>query len=99
MHSLDLKEYLIFSVRRALFGNITRNIKYVVADLLGNKISIIFYFDGGINDDDQEAVSVIETEVIADFDNDFVIEAMAKYIDSSHVMENMNDFLVYLRKD
>ena len=42
---------------------------------------------------------VIETEVIADFYNDFVIEAMTKYIDSLHVMENMNDFLVYLRKD
>ena len=38
VHSLDLKEYLISSVRRALFSNVTRNIKYVVADLLGNKI-------------------------------------------------------------
>jgi hypothetical protein len=98
MSQADLNVYLKLSLQRALLGNVTPNIRAVLAELVDKKIRIIFYFEGGIGDEDEELVSVVETEVMADFDEDFNVEAIIRQLDSPDPIKNANGCLVYLRK-
>ncbi|WHP32245.1 hypothetical protein QMG90_04745 [Trabulsiella odontotermitis] len=99
MTSSDLSSYVRLSLQRALLGNVTPNIRAVVVELKNKNISLLFYFDGEPNDDDEELVSVVETEVIADFDEDFVIEAIATRLDYPQPIKNTNGMLVFLRNE
>lgn len=94
----DLNSYLRLSVQRALLGNLAPNIRAVVAKLSGKNIGLFFYFDGQVGDDD-ELVSVIETEVIADFDEDFIVDTTIQRLDFPQQIKNTNGLLVYLRKE
>ncbi|HDK6330971.1 hypothetical protein AAHY48_19675 [Klebsiella variicola subsp. variicola] len=95
----DSNVYLKLSVQRALFGNVTPNIRAVVAELSGKNISLLFYFDGQIDDDDKELVSVIETEIIADFDEDFTVDTTVKRLDPPQPIKNKHGLLIYIRKE
>jgi len=97
--SSDLNSYVRLSLQRALLGNITSNIRAVAIELRIKNISLFFYFDGELDDEDKELVSVVETEVIADFDEDFAIEAIAVRLDYPQPIQNTNGFLVFLRKE
>lgn len=95
----DLNSYLRLSVQRALLGNLAPNIRAVVAKLSGKNIGLFIYFDGQVGDDDDELVSVIETEVIADFDEDFIVDTTIQRLDFPQPINNTNGLLVYLRKE
>lgn len=95
----DLNSYLSLSVQRALLGNWAPNIRAVIAELSGKNISLLFYFEGQVDADDEELVSVIETEVIADFDEDFTVDTTIQCLDSRQPINNKNGLLVYLRKE
>lgn len=99
MNSSSLQLYLNLSVQRALFGNVTKNVKYVIAEFLNDRGCIVFYFDADIGIDDLDAISIIDSEVRADFDNDFIVEMITKRIAGSEVIDNLNDLLVYRRVD
>ncbi|MBX9252334.1 hypothetical protein, partial [Klebsiella pneumoniae] len=60
---------------------------------------LLFYFDGQIDDDDKELVSVIETEIIADFDEDFTVDTTVKRLDPPQPIKNKNGLLIYIRKE
>lgn len=68
-------------MQSALLGSITENMRNIAVDLTGNKITLYFFINGDITDDDKENISIIETEVIADFEDEFDIEAIIKRID------------------
>lgn len=72
---------LKLSMQSALLGSITENMRNIAVDLTGNKITLYFFINGDITDDDKENISIIETEVIADFEDEFDIEAIIKRID------------------
>lgn len=99
----DLSVYLRLSLQRALLGNVTPNIRAVIAELSGKNISLLFYFEGEgegeVDDDDEELVSIIETEIIADFDDDFTVDTTVQRLDSPQRIKNTNGLLVYLRKE
>lgn len=95
----DLNSYLRLSVQRALLGNLAPNIRAVVAKLSGKNIGLLFYFEGPVGDDDEELVSVIETEVIADFDENFIVDTTIQRLDYPQPINNTNGLLVYLRKE
>lgn len=84
-------------------GNVTPNIRAVIAELSGKNISLLFYFEGEgegeVDDDDEELVSIIETEIIADFDDDFTVDTTVQRLDSPQRIKNTNGLLVYLRKE
>ena len=95
----DPNVYLRLSLQRALLGNVTSNIRAVIAELSGKNINLHFYFEGEVGDDDEELVSVIETEIIADFDEDFTVDTIVQRLDSPQAIKNKNGLLVYLRKE
>ncbi|WP_333501113.1 hypothetical protein [Kluyvera genomosp. 2] len=95
----DLNSYLRLSVQRTLLGNLAPNIRAVVAKISGKNIGLLFYFEGQVGDDDEELVSVIETEVIADFDENFIVDTTIQRLDYPQPINNINGLLVYLRKE
>lgn len=91
--------HLKFSLQRALLGNVTPNVRAVIANLENKNINLYFYYDGVISDDDEETASVVETEVIADFDQDFSINKNLQRIDFPQEITGADGVLVYLRDE
>lgn len=58
---------LLLSVQRALLGAISVGVRTVAVALTGRIIELRIYFDGPISVDDEEAMSCVASEVLADF--------------------------------
>ncbi|MCT4713942.1 hypothetical protein MUA01_02905 [Enterobacteriaceae bacterium H18W14] len=99
MNHSDLNGFFRLSLQRALLGKVTENIRGVIASLDENNILLTFYYDGAITEEDKENASEIETEVIADFDEEFTIDTSVKRFDYPQPIKLDNGFLVYLRKE
>ncbi|EBE9927999.1 hypothetical protein L6N32_004703 [Salmonella enterica subsp. enterica serovar Poona] len=72
---------LKLSIQSALLGAITENMRNIAVDISENKIILYFFINGEITEDDKENISIIETEVIADFEDKFDIESVIKRVD------------------
>lgn len=92
---LDLK----LSIQRALLGEITPNIRCVTINIINKKIELSFFIDGKVTEDDQENISCIETEVIADFEDNFDIKTNIKRIDYPYPIVIEHGYCVYRRKE
>ena len=67
MTSSDMRVRVLPSVQRAFLGHIGIAVRAIVCRWATDKIHVRTVFDGEINDDDAEAMSEAETEVVADF--------------------------------
>lgn len=99
MYKNNLNVYFRISVQSALLGNITENIRAVVGVLSEQKIQIIFYYDGVIDEVDEELASEVGTEVIADFESGFNIDIKTIRLDYPEPIKIKNGFLLFLRKE
>lgn len=90
---------LKLSMQSALLGAVTGNMRNIAVDICENKILLYFFIDGQIQDDDKENISTIETEVIADFEDDFDIEAIIKRIDCPEPIILGQGYSVFQRKE
>ncbi len=59
----EIKPYLY----RALFREITPNMRAIYLGFENNTMKVLYIFDGEISDDDQNNFSCIDTEIVADF--------------------------------
>ncbi|ECG5862894.1 hypothetical protein ACLH9T_004762 [Salmonella enterica] len=90
---------LKLSIQSALLGAITENIRNVAVYINEKKILLYFFIDGEIREDDKENISIIETEVIADFEDDFDIESIIKRVDTPEPITLDRGFSVFQRKE
>lgn len=67
MTSTDMRIRVLLSVQRALLGHIGTSVRAIVCRWTKDEIHVRIVFDGEINDDNAEAMSEAETEVVADF--------------------------------
>lgn len=95
----DYIKRLKLSAQSALLGAITQNMRNVAVDIIDSKVYLYFFIDGKVNDSDRENISVIEAEVIADFEDDFDIETIIKRIDYPSPIVLNNGFSVFQRKE
>lgn len=95
----QLVNRLQLSIQRALLGAITPNIRAIFFELIEKNIQIFFYYDGKIQDDDEENASVVTSEVIADFDDEFDLDLIIKQIDYPMDVVHPNGICVYYRKE
>lgn len=95
----DFNNYFKLSIQRALLGNVTNNMRAIIAELSENNIGLFFYYDGEVHEDDEEIVSEIETEVIADFNEDCNFNVNIIRLDYPNSIKNDRGFCVYLRKE
>lgn len=58
---------VLLSLQRALLGEVTPNLRAVTVAFTGDSIHFEAFFDGPIGDEEREAMSLVETEVLADF--------------------------------
>ena len=96
---VNLANRLKLSAQRALLGAITPNIRAVFAELVEEDIQIYFYYDGQIQDDDEETASIVTSEIIADFDDEFDINLTTKQVDYPLDIVQTNGMCVYYRKE
>lgn len=90
---------LKLSIQSALLGAITANMRNIAIDINENKIILYFFINGEISDDDRENISIIETEIIADFEDEFDIESIIKRIDSPELIVLERGYSVFQRKE
>lgn len=67
MTSTDTRARVLLSMQRALLGHIGSAVRAVICRWTEDEIRVRVVFDGQISEDDAEAISEAETEVIADF--------------------------------
>ena len=59
----------------------------------------VFFISGEITEDDRENISIIETEVIADFEDKFDIESVIKRVDYPESIVLERGCSVFQRKE
>lgn len=96
---VEFDNFFKLSMQRALLGNVTSNIRAIIAELKLNDIQLFFYYDGKIQEDDEETASEIGTEVIADFSEECNLDVNLSRIDYPQPINHANGLCVYLRKE
>ncbi|QMV65405.1 hypothetical protein VUJ49_10240 [Pseudomonas berkeleyensis] len=73
------------NIQRALLGEVSGKLRAVIFSVSGLILDIRFYFDGEIDDDDDdfESASCVETEVIADCEGDWAVTVKCLRLDAS----------------
>lgn len=86
------------SIQRALLGKVVPALRAVVFSLEGVNVEVRFYFDGFISEVDKESASVVETEILADYEESVRVEVRCIRLDSP---EPINDggVWVYQRRE
>lgn len=100
MKNDDFSTYLRLSAQRALLGNVTPNMRSTFVSIDNKNIQLFFYYDGVFTELDKETASYVETEIIADFDDDFTIESHVERLDFPEPIKIINNgWCIYLRKE
>jgi len=89
---------LILSSIRALQGEITSSLRSVSVELREKTIVWQCLFDSDATEDDFELMSEACTEVIADYDWDYSLEEIIKYVPAPEKMKHLKN-LIYLRHE
>lgn len=97
--SVDLSQQVTMSIVRALWGEITPDVRAVLGRIDGEKaLTIEFYVDGEV-EGFAEIASCVESEVIADFPIGFEISHKVIRLDVPAPIPIADGILVYLRKE
>lgn len=70
------------SIQRALLGAVSAKLRAVVFSIEGRHIDVRFYFDGLIEEADDESASCVETEILADYESEDTVTVKRIRIDS-----------------
>lgn len=76
------------SIQRALLGEVSERLRVVAFSVSENNLEIRFYFDGVIDGDDLESASCVETEVLADYEEGFMVIARCSRVDMPNPIED-----------
>ena len=98
----ETRSQVFFSTARALWGEVFPEIRAVYCRILGDEsFEIVCCVDGPVDPDWVEAFGCIETEVIADFPENFAISSAIERIDAPvRVLVPVQDgILIYKRKE
>ncbi|HEM7510189.1 TPA: hypothetical protein U2J54_003225 [Providencia rettgeri] len=96
---INLANRLKLSAQRALLGAITPNIRTIFVELVDDDIQIYFYYDGIVQEDDEENASIVSSEIIADFDDEFDINLIIKQVDYPMDIIQPSGMCIYYRKE
>jgi hypothetical protein len=86
------------SLQRALLGEVSSNLRAVVFSITDLTIDARFYFDGPISQEDEESTSCVETEVLADYDQEYTVTARCIRLDFPAPISD-NGIWIYLRRE
>jgi hypothetical protein len=96
--SLD-RTALILSANRALWGEVSAQLRAVLVRQTGAAIELYCFFDGAPAADDLDSVSSIAGEIASDFPG-FSVEEHVAHVDASQPLPELPDALtIYRRKE
>ena len=87
---------LKLSLQRALSGEVTENLIAVTARIGRSKILIRAYYDHQATEYETERISLVATEVVADFPDSFSVDEQVRLIGGKDDLEVL-DFWAYRR--
>ena|SRR5271166_2082228 len=91
---------VILSVNRALWGEVSSSLRSVQVDFGKDEICLFCYFDREISAENIESMSLVVSEVAADFPSDKVREyCIRAYYPTSIKPEEDSRHIVFLRKE
>jgi hypothetical protein len=94
--SESIRQKIILSINRALLGEVFPRLMAVACKIYEEKkFELIFFVSEPLDAEEVEAMSCVETEVIADFDADYDISHSIS-VSSFDEIDGF-DFLVFLR--
>lgn len=82
----QLRVQPLLSIQRALLGEVTPNIRVVTAQIDSSTITLRWLIDGEISENLRCDLSVVGTEVVADFAKHEIVEEFIR-CDASHAMD------------
>lgn len=91
---------ITLSINRALLGSVAPALRGVTFELKNKIITIIFYVDGQISNEYADDLSIVATEVIADFP-DFDLDDRVERLDYPRDLKSkmLDGGWVFLRKE
>jgi hypothetical protein len=89
---------LILAVNRALWGEVSRSVRSVLAKYDEKNITIRFVIDGPISDDDRESAGDVAAEVIAEFPG-YMIADECIQLDAPNSIEREGWLTIFMRKE
>lgn len=98
MQTVEMRIRVILSVQRALLGEVSPALRGVTVGWDEKRIAILCYYDRRISEEDREAMSCVETEVMADFPADLQIDLDVIQCDAPQEMKLL-DVWVYCRRE
>ncbi|MGJ4947825.1 hypothetical protein [Bradyrhizobium sp. HKCCYLS20291] len=90
---------ILVSVNRALLGEVSASLREVRYALSDGNIDIFCVFDGEISEDDQESMSCVATEVMADFPDVTVQEHCLRIDAPERIPSLLGRVTVFARKE
>jgi hypothetical protein len=90
---------LVMSANRALLGEVSCGVRAVLIKADANAIYLRAIFDGAISEDDRGSISVVGSEVAADFDAFQVFDDCVRIDKPGAVPVEPDWNLVFLRKE
>lgn len=93
----NLRSEIVLSVTRALIGEVFPELVAISCKIASNtKFELCFFVAPDLANSKAEDISCIETEVIADFPNDF--EISHRIVVSNHARLSPGEFWIFLRQ-
>ena len=86
------------SIQRALLGEIASELRVVAFSIKNKVLEFRYYFDGEISEENLESVSCIETEVLADFDDNLDLTSLCLRRDAPESIDD-GGVWVYQRRE
>jgi hypothetical protein len=98
MNDLPLNAQIFLSIQKGLLSGVSPALRGVAVDWHDNVVRIVCYFDGPISEEDQESMSLMETEVMADLPWDFEVSAETVRKDAPSPMDPLRAW-AYKRRE
>jgi hypothetical protein len=96
----DVRARLLLSVQMALVGAVPPALRAVLCSWEEHKIGLRFVFDGQIDPDDSEDMSVVGAEVIADFHSPWIINDQVERLDApAKIVASPTEIWAYGRRE
>ena len=89
---------VLLALQRALLGEVSPSLRAVTVKYAESSVHFQAYFDGQVNDEDREAMSLVETEVMAEFPSTHLISHEVIRLDAPALIPKDCTW-VYYRKE
>lgn len=97
MHD-TLRTTVLLSFQRALLGNVHHSLRGITVTWDHGTIYGIAYIDGPVTDEVRDAISLVETEVLADFPPEYEVKIDVIRLDAPSPLTSLKEW-VYLRME